>query len=158
VETKSEKKDFQQHRIERLEHAKEVSDILFGRYLAHGNDVENLARRYVSGIIEALAYYPPAVQTALADLRDGISGKIKTLPTPAHIFEMGDEAWKKIGCEQSPSKNNVMVLKGTSAWDAWQKNRGSTPCMTIRHGEDIVGEGWYFPTEFPETETVKKGS
>ena len=47
-------------------------------------------------------------------------------------------------------KPQVPVYENTEAWAAWQQVRKS-PCVDIRIDGEPIRQGWWFPTEFPNT-------
>ena len=54
-------------------------------------DYGKVTPQYVAGLIEVMATFPLAVQTEIADIREGISGIAKFLPTVADLVEFGKQ-------------------------------------------------------------------
>lgn len=139
-----EKKTFKQNRIEMLKHAQKTAQIILERYPVKVDDPT-----YLHALVQAISQYPINVQEALGDLRHGITGTVKQLPTAADVFEIGDRLWKTIGDKPADQKPKVFVQKGTDAWIAWQK-LSSTPNISRVDEFGCRIEGWYFETEYPD--------
>lgn len=112
-------------------------------------DYNKTPPEYIAGIIEVISTFPISVQTKLADLRIGVTSICEFLPSQAHIIKLGDRLEAQENIERA-AKPMVRVYEGTPQWDAWQRERGSTPIIDLRDEQDNLHRGWYFPTEFPK--------
>jgi hypothetical protein len=153
--SKSLTKDLQQNRIERLQSARNIAKQILSRYPDYGKTEV----AYVAAIVETIALFAPDIQRGLANLRTGITSRANYVPTSADLIKMGQELEAaKAQAETTTAQIQHVVLKGTPAWDAWQKRRGSTPCVPIRKDDLVVGDGWYFPTEYPPCDFISPSS
>jgi len=170
METKAEKKNFQAEQQERIASATQTVKTILGMYppnrdgstpvphvypqqLNRDGSVPSI--EYINSAIAAVNYYPIYIHEGLADIRTGLVAKCTNYPTIAEIIEMADQLWKKEDANAAQA-DRVVVLKDSPAWNAWQAKRGSTPCVTIFANGEHVGDGWYFPTEYPPEEAAKR--
>jgi hypothetical protein len=131
---------------ERLESARAITNTILSRY----PDYTKATPEYTAGIMMVIATFPIIVQNQLASIRGGISSICDFLPTQASIIKLGERfEVKAIQDAENNAKPRVRVYEGSGAWEAWQKKRGSTPCVEIRDENNVLHKGWYFPTEFP---------
>ena len=111
-------------------------------------DYNKIGNEYVAAVIQTFTIYSQSVQTQIASIENGLVSKHSFIPAIAQIREMGD-ALKAKEDAMTSQKSLVKVFEDTPQWEAWQAERGSTPCVELRDEHENIRRGWYFPTEWP---------
>lgn len=113
---------------EKLKHSRRLVETIVRRYPDYGK----ATGEYVNGLVEAMATFPEPVQNELADIRAGISARLRFLPTVADLVELGAGIEQRMANEARPVPPRPRLVRDTRPYNPQQ-----VPVYFDRNGDRI---------------------